>query len=237
MHKTLILRLEAPLISFGAPIVDQIGKIQDYPSLSQITGMLGNALGYRHQDFELLEKLQNRMIYTVIRLKMGEKITDYQTVDLGQSFLVDTGWTTSGKIEPRKGGSSTGTQIRFRDFWADSAYLVGLRLRDDDFPDSSALQSALEMPRRPLFIGRKPCIPSRRLFEKVVEGNSSLDAVKKYLSSQLEVSGSFEFWSSEEGIKESSEMLMVTDERDWKNQIHVGQRKLHHGVVEIEAIS
>ena len=59
----LILRFDAPLMSFGAPIVDNQGEIQPYPALSMMTGLLGNALGFDHSEFDRLERLQERLRY------------------------------------------------------------------------------------------------------------------------------------------------------------------------------
>ncbi len=41
----LLLRLEAPLMAFGGPMVDYIGRTRSFPGQAQITGLLGNALG------------------------------------------------------------------------------------------------------------------------------------------------------------------------------------------------
>src|SRR5690625_729020 len=46
--ETLIIRLDAPIMSFGPPIIHRHGKVQAYPAVSMITGLLGNALGYYH---------------------------------------------------------------------------------------------------------------------------------------------------------------------------------------------
>ena len=46
--QVLLLNLQAPLMSFGGPQVDHIGPTGRFPTVSQITGLLGNALGYTH---------------------------------------------------------------------------------------------------------------------------------------------------------------------------------------------
>ena len=239
MHNILIMRLEAPLMSFGAPIVDSLGVIQDFPSLSQLTGMLGNALGYRHKDFNLLEQLQKQIIYSVACLAKGEKITDFQTADLGQSFMVGTGWTTRGRLETRGGGNaaSKGTHIRHRDYWANASFIVALRLTDkDQLVTVLNLSEALKYPARPLFIGRKTCIPSVRIFEETIQADSTFSGLVNCLSNKHNKIHDLEVWTSEKIKPENHfEKTMVTDERDWKNQIHVGQRKMYHGLIQMEA--
>ena len=39
--RVLLLRLDAPLVSFGGPMVDHRGVVQRMPALSMITGLLG----------------------------------------------------------------------------------------------------------------------------------------------------------------------------------------------------
>jgi CRISPR system Cascade subunit CasD len=110
----LLLRLEAPLMSFGAPIVDRHGVIQPYPALSMMTGLLGNALGVDHSEPERLQQLQRRLRYAVRQDRRGQQLRDYQTVDLSKPYLDDArAWTTRHALEQRKGGSaSSGTPGR-----------------------------------------------------------------------------------------------------------------------------
>ena len=53
--RALILHLQAPLMSFGGPQVDQIGPTGQFPTTSQITGLFANALGYAHRDVDRLQ--------------------------------------------------------------------------------------------------------------------------------------------------------------------------------------
>ena len=95
----LLVRLEALMMSFGAPMVDSRGVIQPYPGLSMLTGLFGNALGLHHRDTDALERLQKRLRYAVRCDRKGTKVRDFQTVDLGQGFLLDDrAWTTRGQL-------------------------------------------------------------------------------------------------------------------------------------------
>jgi len=53
--KALILRLDAPLMSFGGVMIDQHGFIERFPGTSLLTGLVANALGWGHGDYERLE--------------------------------------------------------------------------------------------------------------------------------------------------------------------------------------
>lgn len=237
----LILRLDAPIISFGAPIIDRHGKVQSYPALSMIAGMLGNALGYDHSDFDKLESLQTRLRYASRQDRAGQKIRDYQTVDLSQEFMLDhNAWTTQGWLDKRKGGSSSkGTHIRLRDYRADSVHTVALTLDpSDENPTIEELQHALQYPERPIFIGRKTCLPATPLFVKNLECNTLTEALQKApLSIRADQRDRFPAWWTveENGDQQPRADLEqpVTDRRDWKNQIHVGERWIAHGEIEI----
>jgi CRISPR system Cascade subunit CasD len=176
--RILLLRLESPLLAFGGVAVDAFGVIDDLPSASLLTGLLGNALGWQRTQTGELQALQDRLRFAVRIDRPGHRITDYQTADLHKS---DQGWTTRGQPEGRAGGAGSydGQHQRYRDFHADAAVTVALDLSPADVqPDIDALAHALDFPERPLFIGRKPCLPSGRLLLGVVERDSHLDALR-----------------------------------------------------------
>jgi len=229
----LLLRFDAPLMSFGGPIVDNHGVIQAYPALSMVCGLLSNALGYDHRQSASLQRLQERLQYACRQDRPGTRLRDYQTVDLGQAFMNDDlAWTTWGYLEKRKGGSaSSGTQIRQRDYWADAMYTVALTLDPaDETPTIDDLEQALRTPERPLFIGRKPCLPAERLLLGHVQADVLLDPLRD--PRWADGAGTFAAWWPTHPGNEVNRRP-VTDARDWANQIHVGERWLAMGTVSI----
>lgn len=249
----LLLRLEAPLMAFGAPMVDFIGPTRRFPGQAQIAGLLGNALGYHHRDAEALETLQARlrMAAAVLRPRRpsdpagrpppgergaGERLRDYQTVFLGRPHLVDTGWTTRGTVEKRAGASSQETHIRHRWHVADSLVLVALTLEPaDQAPQLADLAEALHHPARPLFIGRKSCLPTAPIgLGRPVEADSAADALRKGvallisdkhrvpLDANLTAYAELDERLRDEADAHETERLI--DGRDWRNQIHTRTR-------------
>ncbi len=226
MIDALILRLEAPLVSFGGVIIDQNGVTRLFPARSMLAGMLGNALGYHHRDAAALQALQERLRYAVRCDKPGEPLRDYQTVDLSQPFL-QRGWTTRGIAQGRAGAEATrtGTHIRYRDYLADGVYTVALALEPPNRdPDAARLEHALRAPARPLFIGRKPCLPATPILLSRIEAADLRDALARApLSARASDQRRLRAWFAAEGASERA-AVPVTDERDWTNQIHVGRR-------------
>ncbi|MES3628987.1 MAG: type I-E CRISPR-associated protein Cas5/CasD [Longimonas sp.] len=245
---TLILRFDAPLISFGAPIVDSHGVIQPYPALSMMTGLIGNALGIDHRESDRLQRLQERLRYASRRDRKGRQIQDYQTVNLGAPYMDDDrAWTTRGTLETRKGGSaSSGTHIRQRDYWADAVHTVALTLDPaDEAPTLDEVEAALHHPARPLFLGRKPCLPAGDLVVERRAASSLVDALRHAplhdrADHQGDSDATYPAWWPVDSAADASgtpnaTRRPVTDQRDWTNQIHVGQRWIAAGDLSVES--
>lgn len=235
----LVLRLDAPLMSFGAPIIDRHGVIQPYPAKSMIVGLLSNALGYEHREHEKLNQLQQNIEYAVREDRPGEMIQDYQTVDLSKDYMSDDlAWTTRGKLQQRKGGpASSGTHIRLRDYWSDAIYTVIITTKDTaQTPSLDELEQALNAPERPLFIGRKPCLPATPIAADRIHATSFEDALAKISLPKLaKEQDAYRIWYPADPSEDVDPLKTrsVTDERDWQNQIHVGERWIRMDEIEV----
>ena len=147
----LILRLDAPLMSFGGVIVDHHNVTERFPGVSLFAGLFANALGWTHGEGEKIGALQDRLIIASRWDIEPEAIVDYHTVDLGQPKMREKGWTTRGEPEHRDGGPARfGTHIRLRHYWANGVLTAALALRDNTVPDLATLEAALQQPARPL---------------------------------------------------------------------------------------
>jgi CRISPR system Cascade subunit CasD len=227
----LLLRLEAPLMAFGAEAVDQVGPTRDFPGTSQLTGLLGNALGWRWQDREAHAALQARLVWAAALLREGRRITDSQNARL---FEDDIGWTTRGAPEGRKPSPSYAqrdasgrkylTHRRRRDYVADAAVLAALGLRDGAGPTLDDLERALDRPARPLFIGRKPCLPSGPILWCRLSSATAFDA----LDAWQWVGSRRALWPEGEG-PEGDRLLDLADLRNWMTGLAGGSRRVVEG--------
>ena len=157
----LILTLEAPLMAFGGETVDNFGVVRWFPAASMLTGLLANALGWRRTEAERHQGAARAAgLRGPRRPRTGQRRADDRLSD-GRYFQQrDSGWTTRGAAEGREGGTYT-NWLRYRDYLADMRVTVVLRMEEAEFePGLEDLAEALEKPLRPLFIGRKPCLPS-----------------------------------------------------------------------------
>lgn len=232
----LILRFDAPLMSFGSVVVDQINPIWSFPAKSMLVGLLANSLGWDHRDASKCQSLQNRLRFAARWDAEPELLTEYQTVDLGQDLMVDTGWTTRGRREDRgKGAATTGTHIRYRDHWANGVATVALALDDDGDPTIDLLEKVLRTPIRPLFIGRKPCLPATQ----ILVGRRKASGVRSCLAREpLADIGPrkrprhiMAMWPMNEGEGSGTEERY--DLRSWANNVHSGSERYAVGIMEV----
>ena len=222
----LVLRLEAPLMAFGGVAIDQFGPTREFPSASMLTGLFANALGWHWSDRAAHQSLQDRMLFGARSDATPNILTDIQNAQLSKS---DKAWTTSGSPAGRAGASYRAPHRRSREYLADHATMVVLRLEPEDSnPALAQLARALDHPVRPLFIGRKPCLPSRRLMNGWVAADSVHDAL-----SALPGSGSYRaVWPAGEGPESGTDVariLDLPDLRNWNTGWHSGSRNVVEG--------
>ena len=246
----LILVLQSPLMAFGGETIDNLGVVRPFPAASMLTGLFANALGWRRIERERHERLQDRLVFAA-RIDRepagGYAMTDFQTAQLGAN---DRGWTTHGKPEGRAGGAATynAPHLRYRDYYADMRVTVALRLDPHpnlppargkgqmEEPTLDALAAALDEPARPLFIGRKPCLPSARLFGGFECGSDALAALLAVpLADDTDGGRDVRMqWSARDVAKRPEvasvdRETMLTDERNWVSGLHGGGRRVVEG--------
>ena len=239
--KHLVVRLESPLMAFGGETVDHFGVTRRFPALSMLTGLFANALGWCRTDGASHQHLQDRMIFAA-RVDREPapiwQLRDFQTAKLDK----ERAWTTRGAPEERKGGTGTykSPHIRYRDYLADMVVTVALRLEPpDNNPNLDRLAESLQQPARPLFIGRKPCLPSAPLFEGFTQARTALAALVNWPLTDTptpdhtttDTKDIQVFWSADEPTDTTTtptHTYQITDQRNWNTSgLHGGNRPVH----------
>lgn len=238
----LLLRLEAPLMAFGDIMVDRIGPARATPAVSTVAGLIANALGVCRWEVSRLARLQERLVVGCRLDRRGQRFTDFQTAQLGAN---DRGWTTRGRAEGREGGADTykSPHIRYRDHDADACVTVALRLLDEPEPPTlDDVTRALDEPARPLFLGRKPCLPSGPLFLASVEAPTAYEALlcapfgdpaestrarrRPRVDDRLLV-----VLPADEPCPDGFRTVRAAERRDWPAGVHAGAVTTYHGDV------
>ncbi|MBF0135209.1 MAG: type I-E CRISPR-associated protein Cas5/CasD [Magnetococcales bacterium] len=233
-HRWLILTLEAPLVAFGGVTIDQMGVTRDFPAASMLTGLLANALGYARTDWQQHQHLQDRLLFAARweRENSSGLLTDTQNVRLEKN---DKCWTTWGEPEGRTGDSYGGPHRRFRKYHMDAHVTVVLRLEPDScVPDHDTLTACIDRPARPLFIGRKPCLPSGPLRRHESVLASSAYAALRQIPGQGRLRA---LWPLGEGPEAGENVqchLDLPDIRNWRTGLHGGTRRVVEGFVHPE---
>lgn len=231
----LVLRLRSPLASFGGVVIGSHGVTRDFPAASALTGLLANALGYERHDTNALDKLQSRLVFGCRYGccdeddydHMSDRLTDYQTAKLEKN---DKGWTTHGYPEGRDGSDKTyeGSHIRKRDYHADMRMTIVLRLDPlDESPSLDEIAKHLDFPERPVFWGRKSCLPADYLLAPSDDGRW-IEAEDAY-QALMALPGKGEMlalWPV--GSSEGEE---IADIRNWRSGFHGGNRRVKIGTI------
>lgn len=229
-HCWLRLELAAPLMAFGGVAIDQVGPTRDFPAASMLTGLFGNALGLEWHERQAHQDIQNRLLFAAAILREGSVITDSQNARL---YEADVSWTTSGP-EGRKNSPSYAkhpddpskylTHRRRRDYLADAQVIVVARLAPGA-PSTADIEQALVRPARPLFIGRKPCFPSRPILAGTVSAETAYQALVAALPDRP---GLRACWPAGEGPS-GHRGLDLPDLRNWITGLHAGTRRVVEG--------
>lgn len=221
-HRWLVLQLRAPLMAFGAVSIDGHGPVRAFPALSMVTGLLGNALGWHWRDRAAHQALQDRTVMAARLDRQGRCITDTQNARLGAA---DKGWTTRGVPAGRDGGSYGAPHRRQREYWADASLRVVLRLAGQDGVSLDDLAKAVQRPARPLYIGRKSCLPTAPIFGGWTEAESAHGALASL--GDLPVRAE---WPDGDG-PQGARVIDLPDLRDWNRGVHSGRRLVVQGRV------
>jgi len=160
----LMLRLEGDFQSFGTQGKWYIRETDPEPSKSAIIGMIGNAMGLKKFD-QKLEALDDSLEMAVRIEYQGVIMEDYHTVEAGS------------RSANRK--FSLNPLLTTRTYLQNASFLVVLKSKKNDKAELQAIADALQNPKRAIFIGRKCCIPTRPIFQKIIEEYSSMEEAIK----------------------------------------------------------
>ena len=122
----------------------------------------------------------------------------------------------------------------YRDYHSNLSTLIALRLEPaSESPILEDLGHALDHPARPLFIGRKSCLPSRRLFAGWQDGENILQALQRAPCLDNDGESLRIQWPDGEGELQGDRVLDLCDERNWTSGVHGGWRPVREGAFKL----
>ncbi len=150
MKHTLLLRLKAPMQSWGVSSRFSIRDTGKEPSKSGVIGLLCAALGISRDE----ANLENSVFRKLTELKMNVRVL--------REGVMQKDYHTAQNIAKAAGGTKP-TELSTRWYLADADFLVGLE--SDDLSLLENLQNALKKPKWQLFLGRKAFVPSVPVYQ------------------------------------------------------------------------
>jgi CRISPR system Cascade subunit CasD len=147
---TLLLRLTAPLQSWGVDSKFDRRGTQRAPTKSGVIGLIAAGLGRRRD--ESVEDLA-ALRFGVRIDQEGTLLRDYHTVK-----------------------SSTTSYVTHRYYLSDAIFLVGL---EGDEALLAKIEDALQRPAFPLFLGRRSCPPEGKISLGIRSGKSLLESLRE----------------------------------------------------------
>lgn len=230
MMRHLMVKLEAPLQAWGTVSIDAVRVTGQWPTLSGLTGLFASALGYTYKDGERTNALQSALQFATLEIRVGggapSILQDFQSVDLGA--MPSAGWTRWG-MEKRGGAFSKGTHLLEKQYLENAAFRVAVKLHAPHPVSLDQLAEALRTPSRPLYLGRRSCIPSARLLDGWQEANTGFDALMAFNSGRGDnpPNGGRCWYEPGDGPKVTpQQVLEVWDRRDFVNDVFGGSRML-----------
>ena len=171
MPKTLFLRLEGPLQSWGERGRWSVRDSAPEPTKSGVVGLLGCALGWAADDD--LRALSAALQMGVRIDEPGVRLSDYHTIGGGY----DTPALLTAEGKPKWSSGSPHTELSNRDYLADASFLVALQ-GEPGLIDQ--LAAALADPVWVVFLGRKSCPPALPVLAGVGDHDDLVTALAEY---------------------------------------------------------
>jgi len=186
----LLLRLEGPLQSWGVRSRWSRRDTGPDPTKSAIIGLLGCAAGIPRPDWRLgeepdrtLEQWDKALLFGVRIDRPGTVETDYHTVQ-GRFWQADgkmkTDLSKTGAKPDKAEREPLRTEPTWREYLHDAAFLVVLAMKPEHRNDNGGLlerlKNHLQNPKWPLYLGRKSCVPSRPVFDRLTDEYQDLES-------------------------------------------------------------
>ncbi|MFI9833757.1 type I-E CRISPR-associated protein Cas5/CasD [Streptomyces sp. NPDC051913] len=168
----LLLRLSAPLMSFGEHAAFHYRDTLYFPTRSALIGMFAAADGRTREEALAPDPATGTIPYSELRFTVridrpGHRHTDYHTVGGGRAHKQGLR-TSSGNYRSQKAS----TLISHRVYLADAVFIVAVHGPD---PLLEKIASRLEQPAFAPYLGRRACIPD----EPLVLGGPYPDPVRE----------------------------------------------------------
>ncbi len=178
----LVIRLMAPMSSWGEPAVGEYRPSGNWPGESALLGLVGAALGVERADAPTQRALQDGIRFAVGVLSPGDLLRDYHTAQVpGRSALKGRPHRTR-RDELAVGKSDLNTVLSTRDYRQNGDWLVAMAMTSTSRWSITSVADALKKPHFVLYLGRKSCPLAAPLAPRAVAAANAKEAFTHYLA-------------------------------------------------------
>lgn len=151
--KTILLKFAGPLQAWGTNSHFEKRHTDRYPSKSAVLGMIAAGFGYRRDDNEHINKLND--LHFAIRIDQpGHILRDYHTAHKYKPKAELAEWTDSRNLDR--------TYVTERYYLEDAVFVVAIGSENEKWIDE--IETAIRNPYFPLYLGRRSLPVTEDLF-------------------------------------------------------------------------
>lgn len=206
----LVMRLYAPISSWGTLAVGEDRPTVNYPTRSAVLGLLGAALGIKRSETQKLKDLANSIGIASKTYSEGTILRDYHTIQTpnagkGVKFFTRKQELQSAKVE---------TILSSRDYREDGLWIVAIWLKSkadnshcEYKVDLEQLRQALKYPTFTLYLGRKSCPLSLPLSPQIITANHIKAALDINMDELLATSSPDELVVGSHNLKKQNKVV------------------------------
>lgn len=179
----LLLRLEGPLQSWGVRSRWSRRDTGPEPSKSAIIGLLGCAAGILRPDWRSGANPDRTLEEWDMVLTFGVRIDRPGTIETDYHTVQGRFWQADGKVKTKSSKSGARpdralwepphTEVTWRDYLHDASFLVALAIKPERKAENlnllKRLEGHLKNPVWPIYLGRKSCVPSRPILDRLTD--------------------------------------------------------------------
>ncbi len=173
----LVFRLSGPMCAFGEIAVGERRSVWSEPSKSAVLGLIAGALGWRRDQTDDHQRLEDELGFAVRVDAPGIPMRDYHTA---QAPKARKGLSWATRRDELADRDNLNTVLSERAYRLEAVHTVALWQKDGCRPDLLHLAKALSLPQFAPSLGRKACPLGEPAFARVVTADSLHNALDQY---------------------------------------------------------
>lgn len=175
MSQYLVFQLHGPMASWGVDAPGEVRHSHELPSRSALLGLLAAALGIRRDEEERLNAFNRHYQFLLCASGNPRWARDYHTVQMPKEVRKARYFSRREELQDPELLSAL---ISRRDYYTDAWWMIAVSATPDAPYTLAQLQTSLQHPVFPLYLGRKVTLWRCRLRRNCWKGVRRVSCVK-----------------------------------------------------------